>query len=262
MTADSSAVLRGRVVIVTGGSSGIGHATSLALAACGCHVVIVARDLARLARTAEEARQRSPVGNEAVPVRADVTSDADVQRMATDTVARFGRIDALVACAGVGGGTDTAHTIARPVVKLATGEWDRVIGVNLTGTYLTNRAVLPAMIAVHRGDIINVSSARGAARGQAFAAAYCASKRAVVGMSQALAREVAPLGVRVQVLLPDVTRTPLLERTTITARLGALLAPERVATTIVTMLALPEDTVLDEALVAPHAQSNAAWRTS
>jgi NAD(P)-dependent dehydrogenase (short-subunit alcohol dehydrogenase family) len=245
--------LRGRTAIVTGGSSGIGRATALALAAHGCRVVIVGRDRARLGAVLEECL-RSGVSSDAVMgLSADMTLEADTRAMADRTVARFGRIDILVACAGAGRPPGAGNVLSRPVAGLTSSDWDAVMRANLTGTFLSNRAVLPAMIANRHGDIVNVSSARGATRGQAFAAPYCASKFAIVGLTQALAAEVARQGIRVQVLLPDVTRTPLLERTTMIARLGPLLSPDRVGHLIVTMLALPRDTMLDRPRIAPFA---------
>jgi len=254
--------LHDRVAIVTGGTSGIGHATAIALAREGAHVVIVARTASRIVETIAALERSTPAAGTFAGVPADVTVEEDMTAMAERTLARFGRIDVLVACAGIGRPPDADGVIARPVAKLSSGEWDAVIDTNLKGTFLSNRAVLRSMIARRRGDIINVASARGAVRGQAFAAAYCASKFGVVGLSQALAEELAAYAIRVQVLLPDVTRTQLLERSTLSSRLGPLLPVERVAAAIVTMLTLPGDTVLREAVVAPmHARLYERIRT-
>ena len=114
-------------------------------------------------------------------------------------VARFGAIDALVCAAGIlrTGGQP------RPVSDTSFDEWRTVIDVNLTGTFLSNRAVLPAMLQRSAGDIINISSTSGR-QGRPFDAAYCASKFGVVGFSELLAEEVGRLGIRVQ--RPDAGR--------------------------------------------------------
>jgi 3-oxoacyl-[acyl-carrier protein] reductase len=244
--------LRDRVAIVTGGSSGIGRATVHAFAAHGCRVVVAARDRERIVSVLDECRRAGARDEELMAVSADVTREADVRAMTDAALSRFGRIDILVACAGTGRPPGSENVLSRPVSGTSSADWDAVMQVNLTGIFLSNRAVLPAMIAAGGGDIVNVSSARGATRGQAFAAPYCASKFAVVGLTQALAAEVARLGVRAQVILPDVTRTPLLERTTMVARLGPLLPPERVASLIVAMVAMPRDMTVDRMRIAPR----------
>jgi 3-oxoacyl-[acyl-carrier protein] reductase len=113
------------------------------------------------------------------------------------------------------------------------------------------------MISQRRGNIINLSSARGGTRGLPFGAAYSASKFGVIGLSEALAEEVRHYGVRVQVLLPDVTDTPLLQSTTFARSFGGLLRPAAVADVILSMVELGEDAVLHELVVtASHVSSN------
>jgi NAD(P)-dependent dehydrogenase (short-subunit alcohol dehydrogenase family) len=125
-----------------------------------------------------------------------------------------------------------------------------VIDVNLRGTYLSNRAVLPALIEQRRGTILNLSSVSGI-RARAHDAAYCASKFAVLGLSESLHAEVRRYGVRVQAILPDVVATPLWEQNGPVPRPADALPPERVADLIVFMLTQPDDTTLVAPMIAP-----------
>jgi NAD(P)-dependent dehydrogenase (short-subunit alcohol dehydrogenase family) len=241
----------GRVALVTGGSSGIGRASALDLARHGAAVVVVGRDRGRLEQTVELARGDA-ASPDVVALALDVRSEADMEEMARRTLERHGRIDYLVAAAGLGGASTRSGKTPRGVAWLSTAEWDEVVDTNLKGVFLSNRAVLPAMIRQGHGSIVNVSSARGARRGQPFAAAYSASKQAALALSQALAEEVSPYGIRVSSLLPDATDTPMIERSRHLAARGSL-APARVAGMIRLLLALPPDTVVPAPLVAPSA---------
>jgi NAD(P)-dependent dehydrogenase (short-subunit alcohol dehydrogenase family) len=180
----------------------------------------------------------------------DTRCEWDMSEMVRGTLARFGRIDVLVCCAGIGKGPGSNRLVPLPVAQLPIEEWDAILDTNLKGTFLSNRAVLPTMIRRGRGDIINVSSAQGGRRGQPFAAAYSASKFGVVGLSEALAREVEPLGVRVQVVLPDLTDTPMLHDTRLPHRLGPTIPAERVAAWIAHLVALPDDGLLIGPVIA------------
>jgi NAD(P)-dependent dehydrogenase (short-subunit alcohol dehydrogenase family) len=126
-----------------------------------------------------------------------------------------------------------------------------MIDTNLKGVFLSNRAVLGPMIARRRGQIINISSARGAVSGQPYGAAYCASKFGLMGLTEALAEEVRGAGIRVQTLLPDAVDTPLLDGTALAAGPGDALPASTVAGFIITMLTLPDDTILVNPLIAP-----------
>ncbi len=164
----------------------------------------------------------------------DVTSEADATRLARETIKRFGGIDVLVAAAGIGRAPGAAGLLPLPMAQMATVQWDAILGTNLTGTFLTNRAVLPAMLARGRGDIVNISSARAGLRGVPFASAYSASKFGVVGLSEALREEVGPHGIRVSVVLPDATITPMIGADSAQAsRFGPAMPAERVAEVIV-----------------------------
>jgi NAD(P)-dependent dehydrogenase (short-subunit alcohol dehydrogenase family) len=235
--------LIGQVAIVTGGSSGIGRATCMALVREGAFVVIVGKTRSRVTDTAAELEQ---VGGEdaALGLVFDVRCEKDMEEMTRQTVIRFGRVDILIACAGIGRGKSYGRLLPYPVAQMPAQEWDEVVDTNLKGVFLSNRAVLPAMISQRRGSIINISSARGGRYGTPYAAAYCASKFGVVGFSESLAEEVRPFGVKVQVLLPDAIDTPMLDEQGKGNIFGKTMQPAHVADFIVHLLSMPEDTVL------------------
>ncbi|MEI2645220.1 MAG: SDR family oxidoreductase [Candidatus Competibacter sp.] len=241
--------LRDRVAIVTGGVSGIGLAVAHALADAGARVVVTGKNQSRTEAVARELA-RAPRGDH-LGLAVDVRSEADIQRLVEQTLDRFGRIDILVACAGIlrgDGGT------LKPLAQLATPEWDQVIDTNLRGLFLCNRAVLPAMIRQRRGDIINLSSVSGR-QGRAHDAPYCASKFGVIGLSESLAAEVQQFGVRVQTVLPGAVATPIWRQNHPIPAPANALPPERVADLILFMLALPPDSQLLAPLIVPFPAS-------
>ncbi|MED5619071.1 SDR family oxidoreductase [Ideonella sp. BN130291] len=239
--------LTGRVAIVTGASSGIGRATAVALARTGARLVLVGRDAQRLADTAARMADATDGLAESLALPLDVRSEADMAEMAQRALDRFGAIDILVHAAGI---LRAQSQTLRTLAQLPAQEWDDVVDINLRGTFLANRAVLPAMLAARRGDILNLSSKSGHA-GIAFDAPYCASKFGVMGLSQALADEARPFGVRVQTLSPGKFDTEVLAQTGPLPQPGDIPPPERVADTIVWMLGMPEDTRLLSPVIEP-----------
>ncbi len=238
--------LEGKIAIVTGGASGIGRATVRSLAALGCGIAVVDRDVER----AEEAAREVSATAGSPPARGlglDVTSEADMERMAAVTLERFGRIDILVASAGI---LRARGAAPRPVAQTSPAEFDEVVGVNLRGTFLSNRAVLGAMIRQGGGQIVNVSSTSGQ-RGRALDAAYCASKFGIIGFSESLAEEVRHSRIRVQVILPDAVATPLWNQNGPFGAPPEALPPERIGELIAYLVTLPADTVLDRLTVTP-----------
>jgi 3-oxoacyl-[acyl-carrier protein] reductase len=225
-------LLADRVAVVTGASSGIGRATAECLAAAGASITLFARNRERLVETA--LRIRRSVDAEPLVVCGDVTSEADAARLAGETIERFGGIDVLVAAAGIGRAPGAAGLLPLPVAHTGTAHWDVIVKTNLTGTFLSNRAVLPAMLARGCGDIVNISSARAGLRGAPLASAYSASKFGVMGLSEALREEVAPYGIRVSVVLPDATVTPMISGPAggQASRFGPAMPAERVAEVI------------------------------
>lgn len=234
-----------RVVVVTGGSSGIGRATCIELARSGARVAVVGRSPARLEETLADMSAGAPGAPPAIAVPTDVSSEAEVDRMLRQTEEGLGRVWALVACAAVAKASERG--LPTNFWDLDVADWDNVLATNLRGIFLSDRAVLRHMLPAGEGRIINVASSPGAIHGEPYAAAYCASKFAVAGLSEALAAEVEPDGIHVQALFPDLVATPMIENSTLTARLGPALPVERVARHIVSLLSLPDDLILPTA---------------
>ncbi len=191
-------LLDGRVAVITGGTSGIGLATARLFASEGAGVALVGRSEER---GVEAVRTMADSGFEATFHRGDVSREEDVERIVGEVLEAHGRVDVLVNNAGI--------YRAAPLTELSVEDWDSVIAVNLRGTFLMTRAVLPHMIERGGGSIVNVSSTAGISP-YAKGTAYCASKAAVIAFSRALALEVAGAGVRVNVVCPGLTDTPML----------------------------------------------------
>jgi NAD(P)-dependent dehydrogenase (short-subunit alcohol dehydrogenase family) len=183
--------LTGRVALVTGGTRGIGEAIVRRLGEAGARVVT-------MARTADEKATPAPGGP--VVVAGDVSIKADVDRAVQGTLARFGRIDVLVNCAGV--------VRRKPALETTEGDWDFLTGINVKGVFLTCQAVAPVMRQAGRGRIVNITSA-GAVLALMNRAAYCASKAAVLQLTRCLALEWGPWGITVNAVGPGITETPL-----------------------------------------------------
>jgi NAD(P)-dependent dehydrogenase (short-subunit alcohol dehydrogenase family) len=253
------APLRDRVAIVTGGTGGIGSAVCLGLAREGAAVVVAGRRPPHVQRTVDFLHATLP-GASVVGVTADVASEDDMQRLASTTVDRFGAIDILVTCAGIL--TDDAGAGVRGLSDWTAAAWDAVMATNLTGVFLGNRAVIPAMTAQGQGDILNLASTSGR-RGQAYAAAYSASKAGVIGFSESLAEEVRTAGIRVQVAVIGPVRTAIWEQNRPVPPPERLLEPDSIAELVLFMLTRPRDTVLPGPVIAPfRTRRRPAWRAS
>jgi meso-butanediol dehydrogenase/(S,S)-butanediol dehydrogenase/diacetyl reductase len=190
-----------RVALVTGGGSGVGRATVELLLERGAHVAAIDRNADALASLPTEVLTRS----------ADILDAEAVTSFVAEVAERWGPVDLLVNNAGAEL-TASALDTSRP-------DWERVIGVNLTGTLQISQAVIPAMQARGRGTIVNVSSISGLL-GWPLSAAYCAAKGGVIQLTRQMAVDLGRSGVRVNAVAPGTTLTPMIER------LFADMAPE------------------------------------
>jgi NAD(P)-dependent dehydrogenase (short-subunit alcohol dehydrogenase family) len=181
--------LSGKVAIVTGGSRSTGREIARALLTAGMSVTICARGAAQLEEAASDLRRNGPVH----AVAADVGKEADVDRVVTATVAQYGGVDVLVNNAAMGGGGRTE--------ECAPERWDAVMATNVRAPFLLARQVVPIMRQRGGGNIISIGSGAGK-QGYAGMPAYCASKFALIGFSQALALEVGDDGIKVAVINP------------------------------------------------------------
>jgi NAD(P)-dependent dehydrogenase (short-subunit alcohol dehydrogenase family) len=190
----------GRVAIITGGASGIGYAAAERLLREGAKLAIWDRNAEALATLG--AKLGGPVHTEAL----DLVDAAAVQRAADNTARALGKIDILVASAGIAGPNYTAW-------EYPLEEWRRVIDVNINGLYYSNRYVVPYMLANGYGRIVNIASIAGK-EGNPNASPYSASKAAVIGFTKSLGKELAKTEIRVNCITPAAVRTPIFDQIT------------------------------------------------
>jgi NAD(P)-dependent dehydrogenase (short-subunit alcohol dehydrogenase family) len=217
------AYFRGRTVLITGASSGIGRDIALTFAKMGARVALLARRADVLESLAAEIAE---AGGEALVLAADVTRRADVRDAVDRALAHFGRIDVLINSAGI--------AIPDRVETMPPEDLERMMSVNLMGTLHTMQAVLPAMRAAGAGSIVNIASLAGR-RGMPPLGAYCATKFAVVGLTEALRVELYGTGIRLSLVMPGVIDTPMVH--------GASSSPSPAASTSAEPLKLLPDSI-------------------
>ncbi len=183
--------LEDRVAIVTGGSKGLGFAMAAGLASAGAAVALVSRHGDEASTAASQIADA--FGKKAIGIRADVTSETDMAEMAERVLKEFGKIDILINSAGI--------NKRGPIDALSTDDFRDVMKVNVEGTWLATRAVVPHMKSRKAGRIINLASALGVV-GLADRTPYCSSKGAVVQLTRALAAELAPFQITANAILP------------------------------------------------------------
>jgi len=187
--------LKGKVVVITGASQGIGKTCAEALAKEGCSVVICARRKEALEKAVEEIKAE---GTEVLGVQADVAKAEDIANLVAKTIEKFGCIDILVNNAG--------FFPIKMFEEMSQEDWQRVIDINLTGTFLVTKAVYGHMADEGHGKIINITSAAGRLGGAGLVH-YSAAKAGVIGFTRALAREAAQAGIQVNAMAPGIIET-------------------------------------------------------
>ncbi|MCS6805604.1 MAG: 3-oxoacyl-ACP reductase family protein [Acidobacteriota bacterium] len=220
--------LKHQTAVITGGSRGIGAATALMFAQAGANVVVNYFQRKEAALTIVEQARRYGVG--AIAVKADVSKLTQARRLFKVAVEKFGRVDILVANAGIWHGA--------PIDQLDESLWDRVIAINLKGVYTCCHVAAPLMKQQHRGKIILVSSTAGQ-RGEANYSCYAAAKGAVISFTKSICVELAPFGINVNCVAPGWVDTEMAapalrdqrQRRQIESQipLGRVAAPEDVA---------------------------------
>jgi NAD(P)-dependent dehydrogenase (short-subunit alcohol dehydrogenase family) len=190
-------VLEGKVALVTGGGSGIGKSVCLRLAHDGADIVVADMNLEGAGATAAEVRA---LGRQALEVQVNVSDPVQIQSAVDAAVEKFGRIDILVACAGI--------VQQKRMLDITEKDWDRVFAVNCKGLFFSNQIVAKQMVKQGGGAIVNMSSASG--RGpRPIQAHYAASKAAVISITQTAAAALAANGVRVNAICPGIVETPM-----------------------------------------------------
>ena len=235
----------GKGVLITGGASGIGRATADLFVARGARVAISDIDESKTKTAVLE------LGNEHVAAPGDVANEGSVSEILTAAKAGLGTIDVLVNCAGV-------SDMVLPTLEQDIDQWQKIIDINLTGTYLTCRAVAPDMLEKGTGAIVNISSIAGLV-GLPYRNAYTASKHGVAGITKTLAGEWGQHGIRVNAVSPGYVLTPMVQNLIDTGKLdpkmlqrrtplGRLAAPEEVGNAMM-FLASPLASYINGAVI-------------
>jgi NAD(P)-dependent dehydrogenase (short-subunit alcohol dehydrogenase family) len=193
----------GKTAFITGAASGIGRATAVAFAAEGARVVVTDRVEAALQETAEYVKES---GGEVLAIACDVSKPEEIEAAVAQAVNTFGRIDCAFNNAGV-------ENKATPLHEIELEEWDRILSINLRGTFVCMKHEIAQMVRQGSGVVVNTSSGAGI-RGVAGGASYAASKHAMIGMTKSAALDYAKRNIRVNCVLPGNIATPMMDRFT------------------------------------------------
>ena len=188
----------GRIAIVTGATRGIGRVIAIQLAKAGVKVAIVGRDEEK---AKDVLSQINTIGGDAIYVLGDISQDRECERIVDAVYSAFGQIDILVNCAGA--------LTSTPLENITREEWDRLLAVNLSGTFFMIQKAIPFLEKSKSGRIINISSNAGRMGGYANSQAYTASKGGVIAITKGIARQLAPRGITVNVVCPGTTETEM-----------------------------------------------------
>jgi NADP-dependent 3-hydroxy acid dehydrogenase YdfG len=240
----------GKVVVISGASSGLGEATARLLSSQGAAVVLAARRAERIQKLADEITAQ---GGKALAVTTDVTNAAQVKELSDQAVETFGRIDVLLNNAGL-----MPHS---PLERLKIADWDQMIDVNLKGVLYGIAAVLPHMKVQKSGHIINTSSV-AAHKVRPGSAVYAATKAAVLIISEGLRQEVKPYNIRTTVISPGAVKTELANSITepdvaegVRKFMDAIAVPAETFANVVSFaISQPEDVDINEIIFRPTKQ--------
>jgi NAD(P)-dependent dehydrogenase (short-subunit alcohol dehydrogenase family) len=217
----SNQLLQGKTAVITGGGRGIGKVIALVYADHGAEVVVTSRTQAQVDSVAQEIQAK---GGRCLPVTADISQEDDVARLFEQCRQAFQKVDILVNNAGI--------TLEHPFMELSPTDFRNLFEVNVMGTVLCTRAVLPTMLERNSGRIINVASGAGL-RGLAGNSAYSVSKAGVVGLTHSLADELQTTGIRVNVICPGPVDTEMLQQSGVKDYVlqaqSTILAPREIA---------------------------------
>ena len=241
--------IEGKVVVITGASSGLGEATARLLSAQGASVVLGARRVNRLQSLADEL---TASGGKVLAIPTDVTHYEQVKKLVDAAVQTYGRIDVMINNAGL--------MPQSPIERLKIDEWNRMIDVNIKGVLYGIAAALPYMKQQKAGHIINVSSVAGHKVGPGFAV-YAATKHAVRALSEGLRQEVKPYNIRTTVISPGAVATELPKTTTepdvaekVSKAYEIAIPAESFARAVAFAVSQPEDVDVNEILFRPTRQ--------
>ena len=239
-------LLEGKVVLVTGGGSGVGAAIARQFAQAGAQVVVVGRRAEQLQATRDAITNGAPVR----PAIADVADRVQVTALVEQIVSEFGRLDMLINNAGV-------NTPERRLEQLSAENWDYLMTVNATGAFNMIQAVLPHMRAQRDGLIINISSISGLRASSLAGAAYSASKHALNALSKVVGQEEEQHGIRSTIISPGDINTPLLDKRPVPVsaeQRAKILQPDDIAAAALFVATLPAHVSVPELVIKPVGQ--------
>ncbi|PPS42300.1 SDR family oxidoreductase [Chroococcidiopsis sp. TS-821] len=233
-----------KVAIVTGGGRGLGEAICHALADAGITTVVADIRVELAEKVAQDLRQN---GKDAIAVSLDVADSEQVATVTDKVISQYGKVDVLVNNAGI--------DLTVPLEEMPVQEWNRILGVNLTGPFLMSQAVFPTMKSQGGGYIVNITST-AAKRAWANASAYHASKWGLLGFSHALHVEGRPHNIKVTAVVAGGMQTPFLTERFPDIDMTTLQDPKNVAQTVLYLLMQPAETVIAEIMVLPMKESS------
>ncbi len=229
--------LRGMIAIVTGANRGIGRSISLALGACGAHVVLAARNKKLLKKVETEI---TSIQGKATSIQTDISLKRNIDLLFRSIKERWGKLDILVNNAAVG--------IFGKMADFRIEDFDKIMKVNLRGVYICCQEALKIMVPSGSGYIINISSMQGV-KAYPNQSAYAASKHGVMGMTKSLATEVQKYGIRVSAILPGGVDTDLIRRARPDLDTAQLIPPEDIAQTVLYLLSLSDKAMVDQIII-------------